>query len=91
MDRILHKVDFGFIFWCPGCGHCHGAWVNKPNPVTGARWTWNGNVEKPTFSPSMVIADEGLRCHLFVRDGFLQFLGDSTHALAGNTVPMEPF
>ena len=31
------------------------------------------------------------RCHSFVRDGQIQFLGDCTHALAGKTVPLEPF
>jgi hypothetical protein len=30
------------------------------------------------------------RCHLFVRDGKIEFLGDCTHELAGKTVPMEP-
>lgn len=27
-------------------------------------------------------------CHSFVRDGMIQFLGDSTHHLAGQTVPL---
>lgn len=27
-------------------------------------------------------------CHLFVKDGQLEFLGDCTHELAGKTVPM---
>lgn len=27
-------------------------------------------------------------CHSFVRDGQIQFLGDCTHALAGQTVPL---
>jgi hypothetical protein len=31
------------------------------------------------------------RCHSFVRAGHIQFLGDCTHALAGKTVPLEPF
>ncbi|MGB3389069.1 MAG: DUF6527 family protein [Pseudaminobacter sp.] len=30
-------------------------------------------------------------CHSFVSDGQIQFLGDCTHALAGQTVPLEPF
>lgn len=30
-------------------------------------------------------------CHSFVRDGKIQFLGDCTHALAGQTIPLEPF
>jgi len=31
------------------------------------------------------------RCHSFVTDGQIQFLGDCTHALAGQTVPLQPF
>lgn len=27
-------------------------------------------------------------CHSFIRDGNIQFLGDSTHELAGKTVPL---
>lgn len=32
----------------------------------------------------------GMRCHSYVTDGRIQFLGDCTHALAGQTVPLEP-
>jgi hypothetical protein len=31
-----------------------------------------------------------LICHSFVREGRIQYLGDCTHALAGQTVPLEP-
>ena len=31
------------------------------------------------------------RCHSFVRDGRIQFLGDCTHALAGQTVDLPDF
>lgn len=30
-------------------------------------------------------------CHSFVRDGQIQFLGDCTHGLAGQTVPLPPW
>lgn len=30
-------------------------------------------------------------CHAFVRDGVVEFLGDSTHALAGKSVPLPDF
>lgn len=30
-------------------------------------------------------------CHAFVTDGYVQFLNDSTHALAGRTVPLSDF
>lgn len=36
--------------------------------------------EKPAFTCGI--------CHSFVRDGHIQFLGDCTHALAGQTAPL---
>jgi hypothetical protein len=30
------------------------------------------------------------RCHSFVRNGHIEFLSDSTHALAGQTVQLPP-
>jgi len=37
------------------------------------------------------IEPKPLVCHSFVTDGMIQFLGDNTHALAGQTVPLEEF
>ncbi len=61
-------------------------------------WTWNGSAHRPTFMPSVLVtypgpdADQpgGLPsvCHCFVVDGAMQFLGDCTHKLAGQTVPI---
>lgn len=61
-------------------------------------WTWNGSARKPTFMPSVLVtypgADAGKPgappavCHCFVVDGAMQFLGDCTHHLAGQTVPI---
>jgi hypothetical protein len=67
-------------FWCPGCETAHGI-----NPKT---WSWNGSVENPTFSPSVLAIGPNLRCHSFVTDGKIQFLSDSKHALAGQTVDL---
>lgn len=39
--------------------------------------------EKPDFSCSV--------CHSFVTDGRIQFLGDCTHSLAGQTVDLPDF
>ncbi|MDX2187790.1 MAG: DUF6527 family protein [Opitutaceae bacterium] len=92
------------MFYCPGCKCGHGVWTEKP-ALNGARWSWNGDMVKPTFSPSLLIdteypqgCDEQGRprpsvrtvCHSFVRDGQIQFLGDCTHELAGQTVPLPP-
>lgn len=78
----------GYTFWCPGCAMYH--WYPVP------RWTFNGNTEKPTFTPSLLNTwtfgekNEPRRCHLFVTDGRIVYCGDCTHALAGKTVDLMP-
>lgn len=52
-------------------------------------WTWDRNRELPTISPSILVTGSK-RCHSFVKNGEWQFLGDSDHALAGTTVPVQP-
>jgi hypothetical protein len=79
-------------FFCPACGVAH--WI----PTAGSRgWTWNGSKERPTFAPSLLVLPRGRReapdtprCHMFVRDGEIEYLSDSTHQFAGKTVPMVP-
>lgn len=71
-----------YLFHCPGCKYGH--FFEVP------RWTWNGSLEAPTVSPSLLIAQEDpkARCHLFLRDGMIEFLSDCHHELAGKTVPI---
>lgn len=84
--KLRTLTNGGLMFWCPGCNHSHG--VNSGGP----RWEYNGDPVKPTFSPSIKVTYERPGktdiCHSFVRDGMMQFLGDCTHALAGQTVPI---
>ena len=64
---------------------------------TNYLWSFNGDYEKPTFTPSMganrstdgVVEDHPV-CHSHVRDGMWQFLGDCTHNMANHHVPMIP-
>ena len=80
---------------CPGCRGMHYITVARPNHC-GARWSFDGNLDAPTFSPSVNISiaadvEEGIpaeRCHYFLRAGMIEFLGDCTHALAGQTVAL---
>lgn len=76
-----------YVFDCPGC--------NQSHLVPMPRWTFTGTREKPTFNPSLLcttrFTDAGRPtaiCHSFIRDGMIQFLGDCTHHLAGQTVPI---
>jgi hypothetical protein len=40
-------ADGVMAFWCPGCKEAHHI---KPSI-----WTWDGNAERPTFSPSVLV------------------------------------
>ena len=72
-----------YVFHCPGCGYSHPFEIECPN---GNGWQWNGSMDKPTFTPSLLVNADGHRCHSFVTDGQIQFLGDCDHFLAGKTV-----
>ncbi len=92
--KILYeckRVDGGkdLVFYCPGCNMYHSFTVERT--TDGPLWTWNGDMDKPTFSPSLGInmSNPEYRCHSFVRDGKIQFLSDSYHKFAGQTVGME--
>lgn len=95
MPLMLHQTDgqgHHYTFWCPGCKHHHHFSCN----TSGKRpsWTFNGNLEKPTFTPSLlcwVPNPDGSRdrvCHLFVTDGKIQYLGDCFHEFAAKTIEM---
>jgi len=86
LDSVLGWVYYSFE--CPGCGFSHLIKTSGPHPV----WDFNGDLEKPTFNPSLRVTYDTPTvhtvCHSYVRDGNIQFLGDSTHSLAGQTVPL---
>lgn len=109
MAKVEYYDDYrgqgieGYRFFCPGCGHHHMYYTKNPNgrPV----WAFNGDVNSPTFTPSLLNqwgthADPNWQppdnkpgwsgtCHLYVTNGQIEYLRDCTHHLAGKTVPME--
>lgn len=96
LGRKLRSLEGGRVmFWCPGCDGAHQVGIGEGS---GPRWGYNGNPDAPTFTPSVNVTyngpDAGVDgappaiCHSFVTDGRIQFLGDCTHALAGQTVEL---
>jgi len=96
-EPVIHKLKTHgdgkqhFAFFCPGCKHAH---------VFTDGWQFDGNMECPTISPSILVDghytdDDGthhnIKCHSFVRSGVIEFLGDCTHPLANHKVKLEPF
>lgn len=85
-------------FWCPGCDDLH--MVSEAWQVTGAGESLTISPSVLVYERQKLI-NEGLewdallapenkvttpRCHSFVRNGHIEFLNDSTHELAGQTV-----
>jgi hypothetical protein len=113
--RSLGDADgalMGYGFHCPGCDRFHAVYTAG---YPSQNWTFNGDTERPTFTPSLLVQwddheppvtpeniEEYKRapwtqskvhrvCHSFITDGRIQFLGDCTHALAGQTVEIPPW
>lgn len=94
ISPILRAVEGGgLMFWCPGCDGAHMVTVGDG---PGPRWGYNGNSDKPTFTPSVLVTYNGVDagrdgappavCHSFVTEGQIRFLDDCSHAMAGQTV-----
>lgn len=101
------KYD-ALMFVCPGCGTpytlldgtehtpsgLHMLPVNTPG--RSPQWDWDGNLEAPTLSPSILSHihpyDEQSKplgvCHSFLKAGVFEFLSDCSHSFAGQHVPM---
>jgi len=87
MPKVHRAQDGLYMFECPGCGCCH---FFSTDGAGRPHWQWNGDVEKPTVTPSILVSGSRPehRCHSFVKDGRIQFLGDCHHKLAGQTVDL---
>lgn len=82
-----------WVFHCPGCGYGHPFHTDPKHHPTHQSWEWNGSVDSPTISPSLLIFKDvpAQRCHSFIKDGRIQFLDDCFHALKGQTVDIPDY
>ena len=90
VDSPIEKL---IVWFCPGCNREHKVPVIKKNQAGGIMWSWNGSLDSPTLSPSIRIdygnTLMGGMCHSWVKNGSIEFCGDCTHHLKGQTVPMK--
>ena len=86
VSPILRKTVTGHGHWCPACQEVH---------ILPDSWTFNGDVKKPTFSPSFKhtfhkwegepgseqarATKRQIVCHYIITDGRIQFCPDSWH------------
>lgn len=87
-DKLRMLADGSIAFDCPGCKMLH-RFIPDTVPGPGPRWRVQ-SYNPLTISPSLLVTGgaDDIRCHSFIRDGNIQFLGDCTHGLKGQTVPM---
>jgi hypothetical protein len=101
--KLDHPGMDAYSFACPGCLHEHMFVVSRTQEYHATCvahgqgtpcWEFNGDLERPTFSPSLLVRwDFEERkstsvCHSYVRGGQIQFLMDCTHELKGQTVDL---
>lgn len=87
--KVIGRTGGFLKFQCPGCETAHVVSIAPSQ----APWDWNGDTQRPTLSPSVLVNAGGANpeahvCHSFVRGGRIEFLGDCTHELAGQTVEL---
>lgn len=78
-------------FYCDGCKCDHAFTVTVPKEEKFVPWTWNNDVNKPTFNPSLLVngSEPDFRCHSFVKEGKIQYLGDCFHSLKNQTIELS--
>lgn len=69
----LRRAEGAYGHWCPACGEMHSIPDN---------WSFNGNLDKPTFSPSVKIT--GVKT---VKDALGEWTGEWVRDEQGKAVP----
>lgn len=95
MERVSKKLirtASHFGHYCPGCNRTHYILVGGPGSV----WKFDGNLEMPSFMPSVRIqwqSNKGARfcCHYNLIGGVIHYCPDCTHDLKGQKVPLPDY
>lgn len=97
--RTVIETRDGWMIQCRAC-----QWHEFPKRPTakGDSWTFNGDLVRPTFSPSMNESQnppdhpgynpdvKSSRCHFVVTNGEIDYCPDCSHELRGK-MPLEPW
>lgn len=104
--RVRDLGDGRLAFKCPACREDHvfritgaGAWDYNGNPwrptltpsilVTGKHWLTDAELKRVMAGGKVKPKDK--RCHAYITDGMIEFLGDSLHDMAGQTVQLPRY
>lgn len=83
----------GYYIWCQGCNAAHFYPTTLGHPE---HWTFDGNLESPTFTPSLLhyythpeTKQRITVCHINVTKGKIQFHADCPFDLKGQTLDLQ--
>jgi hypothetical protein len=85
MPKMVMENEY-VRYSCPGCGHAHC--------VPAKRWNFNGDLQKPTLSPSVrhfytkEDKTQVTTCHYFIKNGVIEYCGDCQHDLKGKKIEL---
>ena len=85
--KLVQIQDGLIMHWCPGCEARHIIRIKRFRDKEMV-WQFNGDVQKPTFIPSISLMSG---CHYFITEGNIIFCPDSKHKLTGKIVPLPDF
>lgn len=92
--KLITRTRGTYSFFCPACKRRHLVFTAQEG-YEHVKWDWDGDLNKPTITPSILINPQGKKhvpyipvCHLFITNGMIQYLDDCTHELAGQTVEL---
>jgi hypothetical protein len=88
MAKFFNNLEDGNkSFWCPGCERYHG--------IDPKKWKITVVEGLPTVQPSILGEyynwkyKKEIRCHSYIKNGKIQYLGDCGHNLKNRTVNMK--
>lgn len=98
LQPVKHAGELiGYALYCPGCDEIHVIRTASTPGENALVWSFNGDIEQPTFTPSLLNTRESDDkyqrhvCHCFIRGGRWEFLSDCTHQLAGQSLPLVKY
>lgn len=84
LHEWIGPLSSAWLFYCPGCKENHIFTVMQD----GTGWKFEGDVNNPTFTPSLLYPSKAIRCHLFVTKGKIHYCDDCAHDLKNQIVDM---
>lgn len=88
--RLRLQYPGVYLMYCPGCMEVHELAIDSRQSFD-KRLGFNGDVNKPTFDPTVRVFTTRGMCSFDLCGGLLTFTISSFHDLAGKTVELPTY